>query len=98
MVTFTLSYIYIYNYLNDYFAHFQGIEDTDVLEKVNGTLEAGTNEVETKEENEDEQNNPIPAATISSLSIEDVSVSVAQMESAEVDGGNVSRNVNSICF
>ena len=62
--------------------------------KDNKVLDSDINEVDNTMTKEDEEGKANPAATITSFSIEAVSVSVPQMDSAEIDGGNVSEKYN----
>ena len=57
----------------------------------NEVIDTDSNDIEAKISEEEVGEKLNPAASISSLVIEEVTVTVPQMETSDVDGGNVSK-------
>ena len=79
---------FTYTHLNTIKWQVTGNEDDTT--KANEVIDTDSNDIDAKitEETEGEKLNP--AASISSLVIEEVTITVPQMETSDVDGGNVS--------
>ena len=60
-------------------------------------MDTDSNDIDDKIAKEDEGEKLNPAASISSLVIEEVTITVPEMETSDVDGGNVSEK-NSYLF